>query len=257
MIVAGVYSHEQSHNSTVAITLSSLAQIGPFFSVLLYFFNITAIGSPSTDALSGILTISMAEAVISIILYLTYFYFRSFSHRSLFDAESVDHFDADAVRANAHESSARMYLLSLLFLLLILVLMIFVSESVYRAANLTFSSFQTAFGLLILPLAIKIWTWLELLQRAPSHYQFDAIIEETAGASIHMSLLFAPALVLLGRVQDVPMTLHFGLLESFTYGLRSLLLTSVLPRGVSNYLNGLLLVGTYLLLAFANILNWR
>lgn len=256
MIVSGAYSHEVEHNSTTSSTFASLAQIGPTFSILLYFFPVTGIASPSTDVSAGILTISSAISVVSIILYLMYLGFR-YTHEDLFDSEYADRIDEDAISTEGHGSSARRFLGSTFAILLILVLLIFVTESVYRAVEVRFSSFQTIFGLLIAPLAIKIWLWLEILQRARSPYTFDAVIEETAGASIHMSLLIGPALVLLGQAQNVPTTLRFGLLETLTYGLTSMLLTSVLTQGRSNYMKGILLVWTYLLVASANVLNLK
>jgi Ca2+:H+ antiporter len=255
MIVGGIFHREQPHNSTVAITLSSLAQIGPFFSILLYVFYFSGIEVPgSSDVSAAILTISRAAAVVSLIIYLLYLYFRTFSHRPLFEPE-VDASDDEAQPVDGGEHPAKIYVLSMLIFLVVFVLLLFVAEDLSRIVTSMSPSFQGGFGLLIAPIAIKIWTWLELLQRARRHYFFDPIIEWTVGASIHMSLLFGPVLVLLGQAQDVPLTLHFGLLETFTYGLTSLLLTSVLPLGSSNYLKGIVLVWTYLLLALANILN--
>lgn len=255
MIAGGLSRPEQPHNSTEAITLSSLAQIGPFFAILLYVFYVTGIEVPgSSDVSAGVLTISRAAAIVSLVIYLLYMYFRTFSHRDLFQPD-VDASDDETLSTDDRELSAKTYVFSMLTFLVVFVLLVFVAEDLSRIVTSMPPSFQNGFGLLIAPIAIKIWTWLELMQRARRQYQFDSTIKWSVGASMHMSLFFGPLLVLIGQVQDVPMTLRFGLLETFTYGLTSLLLTSVLPLGSSNYLKGIVLVWTYLLLALANILN--
>jgi hypothetical protein len=136
-----------------------------------------------------------------------------------------------------------------------LVLLIFVTEGVCRAVEQRSLAFQSMFALLIVPLAIKIWVWVEILKRARLPYVVDAVIDETAGASIHMSLFFALILVLVGQVQSIPLDFRFRLLETSKYGLKSLFLTNVLPEGRSKYLKGVFLIWEYLLLASANALN--
>jgi Ca2+:H+ antiporter len=239
MIVGGAHHYELTHSSTAASTFASLAQIGPFFSILLYFFS-------SAGLSPGSITISRAAAVVSIILYLMYLGFRH-THEQHFDAEAADRVDEHTISIVDHCPSLRVYLGSGFALLATLVLLIFVTEDVCRIVQERSRSFQSTFALLIVPFAIKIWLWLEILKRARASDTFDAVIDETAGASIHMSLLFGPVLVLLGQAQSTPMTFRFGLLETSTYGLTSILLTSVLPEGRSNYLKGIFLVWTYLL----------
>jgi Ca2+:H+ antiporter len=71
----------------------------------------------------------------------------------------------------------------------------------------------------------------------------------TAGSSIQIALLAAPILVLAGIIIGTPLDLNFTLLEVAMFGLVAGLYVVISLDGESTWLEGLLLLAFYLILA--------
>merc|ERR1712000_440825 len=80
----------------------------------------------------------------------------------------------------------------------------------------------------------------------------DSLVETAHISKTFIGLiLLPPALVLLGWAIDVPMTLHFELFETVVFFLSVLVVTYVIQDGKSNYLEGAMLLGLYIIIALA------
>lgn len=78
--------------------------------------------------------------------------------------------------------------------------------------------------------------------------KMDLSLGVTVGASIQVALIVAPALVFLGAAVGQPMDLVFSRFELFAIGVTVILSRQLIGNGKSNWLEGLMLVGLYVML---------
>ncbi|RKK66527.1 hypothetical protein BFJ71_g17898, partial [Fusarium oxysporum] len=69
------------------------------------------------------------------------------------------------------------------------------------------------------------------------------------GSSIQIALLVTPLLVVLGWAINVPMGLNFNILETVIFAVSVLVVTGTVQDGKSNYLEGAMLAGLYIIIA--------
>ena len=81
--------------------------------------------------------------------------------------------------------------------------------------------------------------------------KMDLSIGIAIGSSVQIALLVAPVMVLVGWMVGVDLGLEFGLLETAATFLSVLVANSLLSDGRTNWLEGAMLLGTYLILAVA------
>jgi len=103
-------------------------------------------------------------------------------------------------------------------------------------------------GLIILPIVGNAAEHFSAITAANrDHMEISMAI--TAGSSIQIALLAAPILVLAGPLLGVPLDLNFSLLEVALFGLVAGLYALISLDGESTWLEGLLLLAFYLILA--------
>ncbi len=81
--------------------------------------------------------------------------------------------------------------------------------------------------------------------------KMDLAIGIAIGSSVQIALLVAPVMVLVAWVAGVDLSLEFGLLETVATFFSVLVANSLLSDGRTNWLEGAMLLGTYLILAVA------
>ncbi|KAK7572206.1 hypothetical protein V3481_017406 [Fusarium oxysporum f. sp. vasinfectum] len=69
------------------------------------------------------------------------------------------------------------------------------------------------------------------------------------GSSIQIALLVTPLLVVLGWAINVPMGVNFNILETVIFAVSVLVVTGTVQDGKSNYLEGAMLAGLYIIIA--------
>ena len=89
--------------------------------------------------------------------------------------------------------------------------------------------------------------WSAITTAAANHMETTMAI--TAGSSIQIALLAAPLLVLASPLLGHPLDLTFSLFEVAIFALVAALFTLISLDGESNWLEGLLLLAFYLILA--------
>src|SRR2546423_7349780 len=103
-------------------------------------------------------------------------------------------------------------------------------------------------GLIILPIVGNAAEHYSAITSA-THNHMEISMAITAGSSIQIALLAAPILVLAGTVIGAPLDLNFSLLEVAMFGLVTGLYALISLDGESTWLEGLLLLDFYLILA--------
>ena len=81
--------------------------------------------------------------------------------------------------------------------------------------------------------------------------KMDLSIAIAIGSSVQIALFAAPLMVILAWFLGVPLTLEFGMLETAATFISVLVANSILADGKSNWLEGVLLLGSYVILALA------
>jgi Ca2+:H+ antiporter len=81
--------------------------------------------------------------------------------------------------------------------------------------------------------------------------KMDLAVGIAIGSSVQIALLVAPVMVIVAWVAGVNLSLEFGLLETVATFLSVLVANSLLTDGRTNWLEGAMLLGTYLILAVA------
>ena len=81
--------------------------------------------------------------------------------------------------------------------------------------------------------------------------KMDLSIAIAIGSSVQIALFVAPVMVILGWILGVPLTLEFGLLETSATFISVLVANSILSDGKSNWLEGVMLLGSYIILGAA------
>lgn len=79
--------------------------------------------------------------------------------------------------------------------------------------------------------------------------KMDLAIGVAVGSSTQIALLVVPFSIIIGWVYDQPMNLNFGVFYSGTFMMTVFLVGSVLQDGSSNWLEGLMLCATYVMIA--------
>jgi len=79
----------------------------------------------------------------------------------------------------------------------------------------------------------------------------DLAMGVAIGSSMQIALLVTPFLVILGWIIGQPMTLHFETFETVVFFLSVLVVTYVCADGKSNWLEGAMLLGLYIIIALA------
>ena len=81
--------------------------------------------------------------------------------------------------------------------------------------------------------------------------KMDLSLAIAIGSSVQIALFAAPVMVLLAWTLGVPLTLEFGLLETAATFISVLVANSILADGKSNWLEGVMLIASYVILALA------
>ena len=79
----------------------------------------------------------------------------------------------------------------------------------------------------------------------------DLAIGVAIGSSLQIAIFVTPLLVLIGWMMDVPMSLHFSMYETAVIFVSVFITNSLILDGSSNWLEGILLIATYFIIAIS------
>ncbi|KAI8628890.1 Sodium/calcium exchanger protein-domain-containing protein [Xylariaceae sp. FL1651] len=102
-------------------------------------------------------------------------------------------------------------------------------------------------GLIILPIVGNAAEHVTAVTVAMKN-KMDLAIGVAIGSSIQIALFVTPLVVILGWIIDQPMTLYFTLFETVSLFVSAFIINFLILDGRSNYLEGALLVSTYVII---------
>ncbi|RAK93945.1 calcium ion transporter Vcx1 [Aspergillus costaricaensis CBS 115574] len=256
--VGGLKYSQQSFNSTVASTMSSLMTVSSASLIIPATLYASLSGSNDKEQRrDNILILSHGTAIILLVLYVMYLYFQLKSHAELFEAANDELNDTENQGGEVEEAEEEERLLSpwaaTVALIVVTVLVAICADylvgSIDSIVTKTGMS-RTFIGLVLIPIVGNAAEHVTAVVVAWKG-KMDLAIGVAIGSSLQIALFVTPFLVILGWIMNVDMTLHFHIFETMAFFISGLVVTFLIQDGKSNYLEGGLCLGMYLILAIA------
>jgi len=192
------------------------------------------------------MVLSRGTSIILLLIYIAYLYFQLKSHADLFN-------DTEAQEGEGEEPQLLGPWAAGVVLVVITVLVAVCAEylvgsidSIVQTAHIS----KTFIGLILIPIVGNAAEHVTAVIVAYKN-KMDLAIGVAIGSSLQIAIFVTPFLVVLGWIMDRPMTLHFETFETVSFFLASLVVVLLIQDGKSNYLEGLLCLGMYAIIALA------
>ncbi|KAG7883492.1 hypothetical protein KL938_002729 [Ogataea parapolymorpha] len=284
-VAGGIWYPQQCFNQTVAQTMSSLLALSMSGLLLPAAFH-ASLPSKTKDLESKILEFSRGTSVLLLIVYCFYLYFQLKTHKFLFEqvlepSDEEQQLPIDETTSNTTLDSQdtthprRGFLVgrpksllevgpgpqpkhigtisSVAVLLVTTVLVSFSADSLVSSIDEIVESSglsKTFIGLIVIPIVGNAAEHVTAVVVAYKN-KMDLAVGVAVGSSIQISLFVTPFLVLIGWIFDVPMSLYFSTYETAVMFVAVLITNYLILDGESNWLEGVMLVSTYLIIAIS------
>jgi len=195
--------------------------------------------------------ISRAVAIILLIAFATYIFFQAKSHDSLFAEifEGDEERDRDRVKDLTKDKLTLTECIIALVVALTCVSLIAVFLVLQIEFMVVERHVKDAFvGLILIPLVEKFAEHLTAIDEAYDN-QMNLALAHVLGASIQTALLNTPLVMIVGWGLKIKMDMHFEIFDSVALILAILVVGSFLRDGKSNYLEGVLCILVYVIIA--------
>lgn len=247
MLLGGIRYKEQNFQSGAARMNASSMNLA-VIAILLP----TAVEYTSTGIGQGTLQqLSVAVAVVLIIVYLLSLFFSMKTHSYLYDVGVAENEGED------EESHVNPEDINLTLWIGILLL---VTVGVAIESELLVQSLEHATEELGLPALFTGVIFLPIIGNAAEHAtavtvalknKMDLSVSVAVGSSLQIALFVAPVLIIAGWFLGQPMDLNFNPFELVAVAVSVLIANSISSDGNSNWLEGILLLATYAVIALA------
>jgi len=247
-IASGVRRTESTFNATVASTMASLMAVAATSLIIPATLYASLRGS-AADSEDNILILSHGTAIIMLILYCLYLFFQLKTHAHLFDAEQQE----DGGDGEEEEPQILGPIPATICLILVTLAVAVCAEYLVDSIDAIVEELhisKTFIGLILLPI---VGNAAEHVTACVVAYKdkMDLAIGVAIGSSMQIALFVTPFLVILGWIIGQPMTLHFQGFETVVFFLSVLVVNYLIGDGKSNYLEGCMCLGTYIIIALA------
>ncbi|KAI3406791.1 VCX1 [Candida oxycetoniae] len=267
-VAGGITRVQQTFNQTVAQTMSSLMALATSSLLIPAAFH-ASLPQPkknngtfpepgSTDDL--ILNLSRGVSVILLIIYLFYLLFSLKTHKSLFEESNseglINQNDSsdDIITGNKNETNDHLSVTGGLTVLLLTTILVSLSaDTLVSSIDETVEKSglsKTFIGLIIIPIVGNAAEHVTAIIVAMKD-KMDLAIGVAVGSSLQIALFVTPFMVLIGWAIDVPMSLYFSTFETAILFVSIFITNLVILDGESNWLEGAMLLSTYLIIALA------
>lgn len=262
-LAGGIRHQQQEFNPTVASTMSSLMAVST--ASLIIPATLSAVFKGSTNDM--ILMLSHGTSIILLILYVLYLFFQLKTHANLFDEEGQGEDGEDGPEPVILTPWAAAVALVVITVAVAVCAEYLVDSigAVTEAAGIS----KTFIGLILLPIVGNAAEHVTAVVVALKD-KMDLAIGVAIGSSMQIALLVTPFLVILGWIMGQEMTLRFETFETVVFFLAVLVTNYLiavcftlipllvayfidgrLQDGKSNYLEGAMLIGMYVIIALA------
>jgi Ca2+:H+ antiporter len=256
-LVGGIRYPEQSFNSTVASTMSSLMTVSSASLIIPATLYASLSSAKEGHKDENILFLSHWTAIILLVLYIIYLFFQLRSHAHLFEEVNNETVGDPEHAGEREEEEEEEHLLNpwaasialVVVTILVAICADYLVGSIDSIVEKTGMS-RTFIGLILIPI---VGNAAEHVTAVVVAYKgkMDLAIGVAIGSSLQIALFVTPFLVILGWIMNIEMTLHFHIFETVAFFISGLVVTFLIQDGKSNYLEGCLCLGMYMILALA------
>eukprot|EP00656_Telonema_subtile_P007999 TRINITY_DN13761_c0_g1_i1.p1 TRINITY_DN13761_c0_g1~~TRINITY_DN13761_c0_g1_i1.p1 ORF type:complete len:431 (-),score=154.34 TRINITY_DN13761_c0_g1_i1:210-1502(-) len=241
--MGGYYYSEQKFNATGAGANSTLLMLSAFAMVIPAIF----VANYPEEEHGSALAISHSAAVVLGLMYIQFLFFQLKTHKQLFENDEEDEEDEEEEEAPFSMGGS----IGILFGVTIIVAVC--SEALVgsiEALTEEWGISEAFVGIILLPIVGNAAEHVTAITMAMKN-KTDLAIGVAVGSSTQISLFVVPFTVIAGWMMDVEMTLDFKTFETSVMVMTVLITMSVISDGKSNWLEGSVLMCTYLLVAVA------
>ncbi|KFA61516.1 hypothetical protein S40285_04549 [Stachybotrys chlorohalonatus IBT 40285] len=254
---------EQTFSSAVAQTTCSLMTLASASLVLPAALYAVLDQSDSGEKNKSILVLSRGTAVILLLLYVLYLAFQLRTHSNLFDAaaHAAEEGRTDAQGEEAEEdqdsedeeepslgpaAAAAVLVVVTLLVAICAEFLVGSIDDIVESAKIS----KAFIGLILIPIVGNAAEHVTAVVVAIRN-KMDLAMGVAIGSSIQIALFMTPFLVIVGWIIGKDMTLHFETFETVAFAVSVLVVTYTVQDGKSNYLEGAMLLGLYIIIAVA------
>lgn len=241
---------EQRFSSAVAQTTCSLMTLSSASLVLpaALYAILDQSRSDNGKKTDSILVLSRGTAIILLLLYVLYLVFQLRTHSNLFEPESQNSpDDHEAEEPSLGPIAASIVLVVVTVLVAICAEYLVGSiESIVETTHIS----KAFIGLILIPIVGNAAEHVTAVVVALRN-KMDLAMGVAIGSSIQIALFMTPFLVIVGWIIGQDMTLHFETFETVAFAVSVLVVTYTVQDGQSNYLEGAMLLGLYIIIAVA------
>lgn len=245
-LAGGIKYKEQSFNSTVASTMSSLMTVATASLIIPATLYAVMANKDSGTQEDNIMVLSRGTSIILLFIYVSYLFFQLKTHADLFDdAEQQEGDEEGSTMLSAWTAGIVLVVITILVAICADYLVGSIDDIVEKA-----HISKTFIGLILIPIVGNAAEHVTAVIVAYKN-KMDLAIGVAIGSSLQIAIFVTPFLVILGWIMDRKMTLHFETFETVAFFLASLVVVLLIQDGKSNWLEGLLCLGMYLIIALA------
>jgi Ca2+:H+ antiporter len=233
-IAGGIKYKEQSFNTTVASTMSSLMSVSTASLIIPATLYASLQKNSEESPEHNILILSHGTAIILLFIYVMYLAFQLKTHSHFFEETTGEEAEAELLTPWAAG----------VFLVIITIAVAVCAEylvdsidSIVETAHIS----KTFIGLILIPIVGNAAEHVTAVVVAYKN-KMDLAIGVAIGSSLQIALFVTPFLVVLGWIMGRNMTLHFETFETVAFFLAALVVTLLIQDGKSNYLEGVLCI---------------
>ena len=232
----GINYSEQKFSDSQVSSNGSLMLLAMIVLIIPTVFNSTVGG---TEGEEGVEQLSHIAAIVLLLLYGLFLYFQFKSHVDLFATETHHHEAPEMTKKDA------IILLVVATILVSWMAEVLVHSVEYAADDMGLP--HLFIGVILLPLfgnAAEHFTAVVVAGKD----KMDLSFAISMGSSTQIAVFVAPLMILVAWAMNVPLTFEFGMLETVAAFLSVLIVNVIAADGKSNWLEGALLLGTYIVL---------
>ncbi|OQE94363.1 hypothetical protein PENNAL_c0004G04115 [Penicillium nalgiovense] len=203
----------------------------------------STIPSKSQEVEASILSLSRAASVVLLTFYLVYLYFQLKSHSELFVDDEPEE---EEERVLGPWSASIILILATLGVTVC-------SDRLVDSVDGFVDKWHVSrafIGLIVVPIVGNAGEFNTVINSSTKG-NMDLAIGVIVGSTLQIALFVSPFLVMCGWIIGQPMSLRYSPFETVVFFLSVIIVDCLIRGGRSNYYEGLLLVGTYLIIAIA------
>ncbi|KAJ5943324.1 hypothetical protein N7516_003492 [Penicillium verrucosum] len=261
IFVSGYDQKRLRFDRTLTTVLSSLMMV--VFILLALPTIMDVFPSAKATPEDHILLTQRATAIILVILLLTFLVFRLGTHATMF--ASTPFSQRDYARSDYQSSQSQIAeaqipqpyigkgpagIILVAASAFALVCTHYIVGSLSGVASITGMN-QSFLAVTLVPLLGNSTKYRSIVMGSRSLNQVELGIRSVINNVLRVTMLLAPLLVLIGWAFDQPLMLRFDGFEATTLLLSVVVMTYLISDGRSNYFEGLMLIGTYMIITFA------